>query len=109
MAVQQAVDGDEIWVKQGTYKVNLIIMKKLKIYGGFNGTESSLSDWVLTSVCDYSVLKPQHVDTLSIVNVNPDPFAFTIPDSTLWPNRVCHIDSFLLDGFTLRKGDFQSV
>ena len=84
-------------------------MKNLKIYGGFNGTESLLTDRVLTSISDYSVLQPKHIDTLSIVNVNPNPFAFTIPDSTMWPNRYCHLDSFLMDGFTLENGTFSFI
>ena len=108
-AVQQATAGDEIWVKKGTYQVNLIILKKLKIYGGFNGTESSLSDRALTSMSDYTVLQPQHIDSLSIVNVNPNPFAFCNPDSTLWPNRFCHLDSFVMDGFTLENGSFTLI
>ena len=101
MAVQQAVDGDQIWVKQGTYKVNLIIDKKLKIYGGFNGTESSVSDRALASVWDYSVLMPRHVDTAAIINVNPDP-RHSNPEFSLFPNMCHYLDSFLLDGFILR-------
>ena len=108
MAVQQAVDGDQIWVKQGTYKVNLIIDKNLKIFGGFNGTETTLSDRVLSSIADYTVLMPRHIDSLSIINVNPDP-RYRHPDSTLFPNRCHHIDSFLIDGFTLKGGSFSFI
>lgn len=47
-AVDAAVSGDEIWVAKGTYQTasgNSFSMKNgVKIYGGFNGGELSLSD-----------------------------------------------------------------
>ncbi|WP_445718373.1 T9SS type A sorting domain-containing protein [Flavobacterium sp.] len=49
-AITNASGTDEIWVKSGTYKPNgtlrtstFLIADKRKIYGGFNGTETTLS------------------------------------------------------------------
>lgn len=51
-ALSNAQPGDQIWVKTGTYKPSVTddrsasfkLNKQLSIYGGFNGTESSLTE-----------------------------------------------------------------
>jgi hypothetical protein len=56
-AITNAVAGDQIWVKSGTYKPStsarnsyyVIDKEDLKIYGGFDGTEVQLSDRVIGS------------------------------------------------------------
>ncbi|MEW6439564.1 MAG: choice-of-anchor Q domain-containing protein [bacterium] len=53
--IQQAVDaagsGDEIWVKRGTYLLGATVTvgKAISLYGGFNGSETSLEqrNWTL--------------------------------------------------------------
>jgi hypothetical protein len=40
-ALKDAVDGDEIWVAQGTYKEFVTITKGVALYGGFAGTETN--------------------------------------------------------------------
>ncbi len=47
-AVNAVQDGDEIWVKQGTYyTAQITISQTIVIYGGFDGTETDRSarDW----------------------------------------------------------------
>ena len=54
-AITQATDGDEIWIAGGTYKPSSAERNKyftvnkpnLKIYGGFAGTETQVSDRIL--------------------------------------------------------------
>jgi len=51
-ALTEAADGDQLWVAQGTYYTDsasdktksFLINKDIKLYGGFNGTESLLSE-----------------------------------------------------------------
>lgn len=49
-AVDSAAAGDEIWVKKGTHLIvsDIIVPIAAKIYGGFNGSETSRSqrDWI---------------------------------------------------------------
>ena len=50
--LNQATDGDQIWVTSGTYtpgpagdrSQDFLIDQRIALYGGFNGTESSISD-----------------------------------------------------------------
>jgi len=48
-AIDAAVDGDEIWVKAGTYALTsqIIVDKAVAIYGGFAGDEHTRDkrDW----------------------------------------------------------------
>ncbi|MCA9410551.1 MAG: hypothetical protein KC944_05045, partial [Candidatus Omnitrophica bacterium] len=39
-AIVASTTGDEVWIKSGTYEENLVVMKSLKILGGFAGSES---------------------------------------------------------------------
>ena len=49
-AINQAADGDEIWVQRGTYYENILMRGKptIAIYGGFVGTETARNerDWI---------------------------------------------------------------
>jgi hypothetical protein len=40
-AVNEASEGDEIWVAQGTYKEFVVITNAVALYGGFAGTETN--------------------------------------------------------------------
>lgn len=56
-ALTAAVNGDEVWVKQGTYLLDatISITKEVKVYGGFAGTETSLDQrqwWTRPTVLD---------------------------------------------------------
>ncbi|MBW1296391.1 ELWxxDGT repeat protein [Aquimarina litoralis] len=87
---------EEIWVQQGSYKAGnnrydtFYIPDNLKIYGGFNGTETNLSerDWVS----------------------NPTIFSgdIGIPNSSLGnSNTLLHLlntDNVLIDGFIIEDG-----
>ncbi len=48
--MDSAVEGDEIWVKQGTYNIakTILVFKVVFLYGGFDGTETQVEprDWV---------------------------------------------------------------
>jgi hypothetical protein len=107
-ALEAAVSGDEIWVAAGTYKPSKdqsgnanpgdprnktfnINGKNIKIYGGFNGNESSVSDrpWPLAAtVLSGEIGAPGNADNcylvLTIQNVNS--------------SSVC-------DGFTVEGGN----
>lgn len=41
--INNASDGDEVWVAQGTYNGGFSMKEGVKIYGGFTGTETTLS------------------------------------------------------------------
>ncbi|WP_083631477.1 YDG domain-containing protein [Labilibacter marinus] len=56
-AIDAASSGDEVWVKTGTYKphtsdrnVSFALKSGVKIYGGFQGTETSIEDRPLTDI-----------------------------------------------------------
>ena len=42
-ALQDATNGDQVWVQAGTYTENPTIPDGVALYGGFAGTETSLS------------------------------------------------------------------
>ena len=48
LAINSAEEGDEIWIKEGIYRpeneFGYIINKRLSLYGGFTGSESSLDE-----------------------------------------------------------------
>lgn len=50
-ALQEAGDGDEVWVAQGTYKEFVTLTNGVALYGGFAGTETdrdrSFTGWRL--------------------------------------------------------------
>jgi hypothetical protein len=56
-AIDMAVEGDEIWVKTGTYTpdesdrtVAFTLSSGVKLYGGFGGSESSLEDRLTSDI-----------------------------------------------------------
>ncbi|MEN6414924.1 MAG: hypothetical protein ABFD49_00100, partial [Armatimonadota bacterium] len=42
-AITASASGDQIWVKQGTYNECFTLPAGVKLYGGFSGTETLLS------------------------------------------------------------------
>ena len=44
-AITASVNGDEVWVRQGTYPLasTVTVNKQVKVYGGFAGSETSLT------------------------------------------------------------------
>lgn len=43
-ALDQVDGGDEVWVSEGTYNEGIILEPSMSLYGGFSGTEDSLSE-----------------------------------------------------------------
>jgi len=91
-AVSIAVEGDQIWVKSGTYSqitsVN-VTLKNISIYGGFAGTESTLAErnWVINK----TILNNTGATTATRV--------FLIGAGT-----GTNASNFTLDGFTVQNG-----
>ena len=97
-AVQQAVDGDQIWVKKGSYQVNVRITASITIYGGFNGTESSVQDRDLADTNNRTLFVAA---ATPMIKVNPN-LNTNIGD---FPNFERSLEYFHLDGVTLRAGN----
>lgn len=67
-AITDSVNGDEVWVRQGTYTLasTVSIAKEVKVYGGFAGTETSREQrqwWARSTVLD-----GQNARTCVVVN-----------------------------------------
>ena len=79
--IDNATDGDEIWVEQGTYALTAMITvsKKVSMYGGFTGSETSRAERNWTT----------HVTTVD--GQNTVGCFYTTADATI-------------DGFTITKG-----
>ncbi len=98
--------GQEIWMAQGTYHpdasdktVSYVINKAdLKIYGGFNGTETQLSDRDLTA----------NYETILSGDLNNDDTGVAFSGTNRGDNTEAIIkdnaENFLLDGITISDG-----
>ena len=82
-AAQRAINGDEIWVKQGTYTLSaqISVNKSVHIYGGFSGTETQLNERDASAY-------------LTVVNGNAAVTCFHISGG-----------SPMVDGFTVTNGN----
>ncbi|MDO7743535.1 MAG: hypothetical protein MUP99_07175, partial [Pedobacter sp.] len=92
-AITKSVDGDEIWVARGSYypgdaRTNYFLLKSgVRIYGGFSGTESSLTERIAAANGLYTVNE-------------------TILDGRNNSYHVVHspVANTFLDGFSLQGG-----
>jgi uncharacterized membrane protein len=94
-AINASIDGDTIMVKRGTYYINSFINvdKRVFIYGGFNGTETQISQRNIRT--NRTIIDGQ--DTLSCINLrdNATLDGFTIANgSTAWGGGGIYIASF---------------
>ncbi|MGB3650700.1 MAG: DUF4347 domain-containing protein [Rivularia sp. (in: cyanobacteria)] len=105
IAIDSAVSGDEIWVAQGTYKptdttdrdISFELKDGIAIYGGFNGTETSLNqrDW-------------QNNETILSGDIgnqgdNSDNTRAVVKSVGDFSQRISN--TAILDGFTVRDGN----
>ncbi len=66
-ALDAAVDGNEIWVAKGTYKESLEMSKRVRLLGGFAGSETSRdqSSWGANPTC---IVGPSSADNVISVS-----------------------------------------
>lgn len=114
-AINLAVSGNQIWVVGGTYipnrradatgtvsvgdRNNAFLLKSgVKIYGGFAGTEASLTDRNLSLTANASILSG---------DLNNDDIGFTNNGENAYHVVVSagDVDTALLDGFTIQGGN----
>ena len=94
-ALQNAQSGDEIWVKQGTYKpttgldtsASFTFKNGVKVYGGFNGTETTLT---------------ARADATGTTTFLSGLLSATVHSKTILKVKNSLSDLNLLDGFTIR-------
>jgi predicted outer membrane repeat protein len=99
-AIFASTSGDEIWVASGTYyptttttrSATFYLKNGVKIYGGFSGTETSLSerDWD-NNICILS-------GDIGTANNNSDNSYHVVTSNGVDPTAI-------LDGFTIRDGN----
>lgn len=91
--INASASGDQVWVAGGTYlapALGLVMKQGVKIYGGFAGTETALTQRDLTITANSSTLKG---DGDAVVNNNSNGLS---PAS-------------LLDGFTITGGTISGI
>ncbi|GIV20849.1 MAG: hypothetical protein KatS3mg023_2600 [Armatimonadota bacterium] len=88
-ALQTALPGDEVWVRYGVYDERITLQSGVSLYGGFRGTESSLSERP-------TFPRPQPDPYETVLDGNQGGSVVTSPDSA--------DQAFRLDGFTIRNG-----
>ncbi len=88
-ALQAALPGDQIWVRYGVYYERITLQSGVSMYGGFRGTESSLSERPT-----FPRTQPDPYET--VLDGNQEGSVVTSPDSA--------DQAFRLDGFTIRNG-----
>jgi hypothetical protein len=111
-AISLAVSGDEIWVKSGTYfahasdsTVSFIIPSGVKLYGGFQGTETSLSERAKSDLDGNGVVDPWEYTYVSVLSGD-------IQADGIMENNTQHIviipsgadASTLISGFSIEDG-----
>jgi len=107
LAIQTS--GDEVWVAAGTYKpgsntgLSFLINTGLKIYGGFNGTETSLSqrDWRINETILSGDLNGNDDANITYLNSTRDENSYHVV-------RVLG-ENTLIDGFTVKDGHANSA
>lgn len=77
-AVWAAADGDELWVAEGTYTEQILLIRPVEVYGGFRGTETSRMqrDWrTRPTIVDaagagnaFRIAQPCRVDGFTLLN-----------------------------------------
>ncbi|WP_185965582.1 T9SS type A sorting domain-containing protein [Flavobacterium zepuense] len=98
-ALQNAQSGDEIWVKQGTYKpsaaldtnASFVFKNGVKIYGGFAGTESTLT---------------ARADVTGTTTILSGYLSETVHSKTILKVTNALSTLNLLDGFTIEGADW---
>jgi len=99
-ALNEAADGDQIWIAQGTYYTDsatdntksFVLNKDLKLYGGFNATESLLTERDSTN--NTTILSAD----IGVQNVSSDNSYHVI-------TLVSGAENAVIDGFTIRDGN----
>ncbi len=76
--INAAALGDDVWVKQGTYRENIIMKDGVALYGHFIGTESSLTQRNLGDNTTVSILDGRQAG--SVVTIDNCPSAATTVD-----------------------------
>jgi hypothetical protein len=111
-ALSMAVSGDEIWVKTGTYfahasdsTVSFSIPSGVKLYGGFQGTEASISDRTKSDLDGNGTVDPFEYTYASVLSgeiqsdgaaENNTQHIVTIPSGA--------VSSTLINGFKIEGG-----
>ncbi|GIV21662.1 MAG: hypothetical protein KatS3mg023_3413 [Armatimonadota bacterium] len=88
-ALQTALPGDQIWVRYGLYQERITLKNGVALYGGFRGTESSLSERP-------TFPRPQPDPYETVLDGGQGGSVVTSPTTA---NRA-----YRLDGFTIRNG-----
>ncbi|HEY3413960.1 MAG TPA: choice-of-anchor Q domain-containing protein [Armatimonadota bacterium] len=91
--VNAAASGDEVWVAAATYKEAITLKPGVKLYGGFSGAETALSQRSISA--NITVLGTTDVSTW-------------VGDSVVTALTGCGRDT-LLSGFTISRGSGKSL
>ncbi len=91
--ISTAVSGDEVWVRYGVYVERITLRSGVNVYGGFRGTETSLSQ---RPAFPRSLPDPYE----SVIDGNQEDSVVRTPSSASRAYR--------LDGFTIRNGSAQN-
>ncbi len=87
--IASAVSGDEVWTRHGVYMERITLKSGVKVYGGFRGTETSLSQRPA-----FPRSQPDQYE--SVIDGNQEGSVVSTPASATREYRV--------DGFTIRNG-----
>ncbi len=90
-ALTAAQSGDQIWVAAGTYVGNFTLALEVKLYGGFVGTETELSqrNWTVVRTAATTMLKPARATRIAAGNRARELAGRTDPESLSRRIRAC--------------------
>lgn len=78
LAIDNAMDGDEIWVARGTYLESLVLKQNIKIFGGFEGVEYSSNERILWNLKPVSIIDGAGANRCILANFNTTIDGFTL-------------------------------
>ncbi|MDY7092394.1 MAG: choice-of-anchor Q domain-containing protein [Acidobacteriota bacterium] len=84
-ALSSAGSGDQVWVAAGTYQESLTMVSGVALYGGFQGTESSVDQRDLSSASSTTIIDGSGASAV-----------ITVPSNASTSTRI--------DGFTVQHG-----